>query len=153
MKFLFKRLVMIVVIALILSLIVDYCLVVLRNTDPLFIVKEENNTKYGLIYKIVYDDNNVTFYLFNIKLEEKNRLDQGDWFILDKTGKDCNPVKTYFYEDDNYQYYFDCERKYYIKLGEVEYTLKNALENKILTIEELEDTYVKFAKEEKGPNS
>ena len=144
MKSLVKNIVIILVVALLLSLIIDYCLVILRNAEP--------NTKYSLIYKIIYDENKVSFYLFNIKLEEKD-LDQYDWQIVDETGANCFENKTYFYEDENYKYYFDCEKKYYIKVGEIKYTLKNALENKILTIEELEDTYIKFNKEEKNASN
>lgn len=149
MKSLLKIIIKILVIALILSLVIDYCLVMMRNTEPLFTYKEKGNTKYSLIYKINYDNDIVTFYLFNIKLGEKDLKAPPEWEIVDHTGKECNPVKTYFFTDDAYNYYFDCEQKYYIKVGDVEYTLKNALENNILTISDLEETYIKFNKEAK----
>ena len=149
MKALIKRIIIVIIIALLLSLIIDFCLVILRDAEPLFIIKEEGNTKYSLIYKITYEEDKVTFYLFNFKLEEK-QLNNHNWQIIDETGKVCAEEITYFYEDENYRYYFDCAKKYYIQVGTVKYSLKNALENNLVTIEELEDTYIKFNKEEKN---
>lgn len=147
MKRLVRFVITIIIIALILSFIIDYALVILRDTEPLFIFKEDNNTKYSLIYKIEYLDDKVKFYIFNYKIKEKEYFKNKPEII--KKSDVCLEESNYFYEDEKYFYYLDCDYKYYVKVGNVEYTLKNAIDNKLISLEDLKNNNIGFRQEEK----
>lgn len=65
--------------------------------------------------------------------------------IIDKSGPNCAQAIEYFYQN----YYFTCQKSNYVYVdidGNV-YLLKDALNNKIITIEELEKAGYKFNKD------
>lgn len=72
------------------------------------------------------------------------------FIVLDETGDTCISGKTYFYEDNYYQYYFTCNRKIKIQMDGKTYDLKTALQEKLITIDELGEKLT-FQKESKVP--
>ncbi len=148
MKYLIKKLLLILIIAFFLAISIDYVLVMLRNDEPLFIIKEKDNIKYGLLYNFKYNDNQVIFSVLNIKLKEKD-LPKNNLEIIDKTDNCVDEVYN-FYEDSNYIYSFNCHKNYYVKKDNVLYSLKNALKNGLITIQDLEEENIQFNKTPKN---
>ena len=73
--------------------------------------------------------------------------------LIDKSkGTNCAQAIEYFYEDNAYKYYFTCIKSssMYLLINGKEYPLKEALNNKITTIEELEANGIKFLKQSKN---
>lgn len=69
--------------------------------------------------------------------------------LIDKSGDYCAEEIEYFYSDNKYKYYFTCikSQNMYVLIDGREYGLVYALENKIVTISELEDNGYHFLKE------
>lgn len=73
--------------------------------------------------------------------------------IVDKSkGNACAQAIEYFYEDNNYKYYFTCikSNSIYVIINNTEYKLVNALENGIITINQLEENGIYFNKTAKN---
>lgn len=71
--------------------------------------------------------------------------------LIDKSNGYCAQAIEYFYEDRNYIYYFNCVKSssMYVIINQKEYPLVMALENKIVTIEELKQNGYNFLKKSK----
>lgn len=135
------------VIIVVVTSLADYVLTMKYDENPRFTYKEENGTYYGFIYQIKYTSDSKTFLIFNYKLEEKKLEIKKVFEVIDKSKEVCTPSQDYFYQDKEYRYYFNCVKEYYIKIGKVEYTLKNALENNLITINDLQEKGIAFEKE------
>ena len=84
--------------------------------------KEENNNK------LIIEDNQNTNSNSNIKIEDRQK-------------GNCAQAIEYYYQDNVYKYYFTCIKSnsvFVIKDGK-EYTIKYALNNNIVTMQELID--------------
>jgi len=79
---------------------------------------------------------------------------QGKTIILEdrSNGAYCAQAIEVFYEDNQYQYYFNCVKSnsMYVIINSKEYKLVYALKNNLVTINELEDAGYKFMKKSKG---
>lgn len=97
----------------------------------------------GLIF-IIYDKAGTAAHIYNPLLVS-------DYVIIDES-KDCSGEEELIYEDSKYKYYLPCPSSYDISLewtdGDTD-LLKNALNNKKVTIESLEDHGLKVIKHEK----
>lgn len=83
----------------------------------------------------------------NISTSPQNKIT-----IEDRSSDYCAQAIEYYYEDDNYHYYFTCIKSssvYVIKDGK-EYTIKYALNNNIVTMNELIEAGFKPLKESKN---
>ena len=130
-----KMIVKIIFIIIVLWLIMLLTDIICINkiSKPIFMINK-NNTYYGLFYKAV--DNKVgTYFMKKSKAKFK---------IIDNT-KTCDQAEEKFYEDQKNEYYFSCIKSVNIKIiyQNKEYNLKEALENKIITIDELKEK-IKF---------
>lgn len=141
-----KRILYLIIIMIVCSFLIDYFLVMHLDKKALFIIKNNNDTKYGLIYKIKEDSDKVEFYVLKYKIKEKNKASNTNFEIIDKSGENCIDGIYYFYQDDEYKYYFTCQKDYYIKINTIEYSLKNALENNLISIKDLENSNIKIGK-------
>lgn len=98
-----------------------------------------------------YKDDDLKF-LFNIEDESEKPVAE-----LDENGQPKEIPKEVFYSDDKYNYVFEYNKsdKVFITVPEVRgqtekrYTLKEVLNNNLLTIDELEAKGLKFKKENK----
>ncbi len=73
--------------------------------------------------------------------------------IIDKSnGSSCAEAIEYYYEDNDYKYYFNCimSNKIFVIVDGNEYTIKEALNNKIVTMNQLIDAGFKPLKESKN---
>lgn len=80
-------------------------------------------------------------------------IDNKKIILEDRTkGTNCAQAIEYFYEDREYRYYFTCikSNNMYVIVDKKEYKLVYALNNGIVTIQELEKNGYKFAKESKN---
>lgn len=102
---------------------------------------------YSLGYKVIIKEQGWIKSSTMKPLWEKTRPDV-KFFVVDETEEPCESGKTYFYEDNYYKYYFNCNRKIKIQMNKKEYTLNEALQQKLITIEELQEK-LSFAKENK----
>ena len=76
--------------------------------------------------------------------------------IVDKT-KDmedfaCDEAKTKFYSDDEYNYYYNCDKSKYVVVKYTsgrEESIKNALEYNHITMQDVDDYKIDYIKEEK----
>lgn len=102
--------------------------------------KEENNSDNKIPEETIIKDEDIAV--------SKDKIT-----IIDES-KDtaCTSAIEYYYEDNNYKYYFTC-----IKSGSIfvivdgkKYNIKEALNNKVVTMAELESNGFKPLKEEKN---
>lgn len=128
-----------------------------QNKQPLIVFKtvqyEENDTHiveyYSLGYKVIIKEQGWIKEGSMKPLWEKTMPDV-KFIVLDETGDTCISGKTYFYEDNYYQYYFNCNKKIKIQMDNKTYDVKTALQNGLITIEELREK-LSFNKESKVP--
>lgn len=117
--------------------------------------KQDNNVQDTLNDSIIEDNKIISNDIIKEDKVLQNKLlrNNKNIILIDKSeGNYCAQAIEYFYEDANYKYYFTCIKSQYmfvIKAGK-EYKLVEALNNKIVTIEELEENGYKFPKEEKN---
>jgi hypothetical protein len=76
-----------------------------------------------------------------------DRKNDNDITIVDKTGEVCGEALLYFYKDSEYNYYFSCLKNIWVQVDGDEYEVSDALENKVVTIDELAAAGLKFSKE------
>lgn len=102
------------------------------NLDSSSSKKDENNSSNKT------DESNSS--------SKKNEIVDSDTSVIDKkiTIRDTSPLACadaieYYYEDSNYRYYFTCIKSHNIKVtvNGKEYNIKEALVNKIVTMDEL----------------
>lgn len=132
--------------------IFDYLRSVIFKKEPLIVISTTNQEGVKISNSILYRTYNCngTIYVesktskFNCPVVSKN-------ISITQNNKDiCVDGIDYFYEDENYRYYFTCMKSNYIfiKKDDKEYTLKDALNNKIITINDIENL-IEFNKESK----
>lgn len=123
---------------------------------PLIIVKTNSYiyfdgtaTEYiGLGYKLVeYNRQSMKENSFKFLWNNVINATEGVFLTTEKENN-CNDQIYYFYEDDLYKYYFSCEVIYYVNHNNNKYTLSEAINKEIITIEKLSN-YIEFNKEQK----
>lgn len=128
--------VIVVVSAIILLIAIDLLNVLAFNGKPMFLISE-NGTKQSSILYDIYDCNGKRVYKFkgtkfNCPVEENKKVIT----ITDKSeGQYCADAIEYYYKD----YYFTCIKSQYVivTVNGKEYTIKEALNNGIVTMDEL----------------
>ena len=75
--------------------------------------------------------------------------------IIDKSSDNCPQAIEYYYEDNNYRYYFTCviSGSIFVKVDNQEYNIKYALNNKIVTMDELIEAGFKPLKKSKNTSA
>lgn len=75
--------------------------------------------------------------------------------IIDKSSDNCPQAIEYYYEDNNYRYYFTCviSGSIFVKIDNQEYNIKYALNNKIVTMDELIEAGFKPLKKSKNTSA
>lgn len=107
-----------------------------------------NNTAYSI--KEAIDLNIIKFN--NLKDMGLEYSDTKSITLVDKLdGDTCAQAIENYYEDDEYIYYFDCIKSnfVFVNINGSEYLLKEALNNKIVTVNELEDNNIILSKKKK----
>lgn len=100
--------------------------------------ENNSNSNNNIIEEIITDkDNNIT--------TDKTKIE-------DRSNGACAQAIEYYYEDNAYKYYFTCikSNNIYVIKNNKEYTIKYALNNKIVTMQELIDNGFKPLKESKN---
>ncbi len=96
----------------------------------------------------------IDYYKKKLVIKNDDNLNNNKTIkLIDKSnGSNCASAIEYFYEDNAYKYYFTCIKSssMYLLINGKEYPLKEALNNKITTIEELEANGIKFLKQSKN---
>ena len=88
--------------------------------------------------------------------QDRNEINNSNSIkIIDRSNGECLQVIDYFYEDEDYKYFFNCYKSgsIYIIINDHEYLLKEALNNNIITINDLEKNGIKLNKEAKYQTS
>ena len=72
--------------------------------------------------------------------------------IIDRSSGNCPQAIEYYYEDSEYKYYFTCiiSGSIFVKVDGVEYNIKTALNNKIVTMNDLIEAGFKPHKKSKN---
>lgn len=72
--------------------------------------------------------------------------------IIDRSSGNCPQAIEYYYEDSEYKYYFTCiiSGSIFVKVDGVEYNIKTALNNKIVTMDDLIEAGFKPLKKSKN---
>ncbi len=128
--------VIVVVLAIILLIAIDLLNVLAFNGKPMFLINE-NDTKQSSILYDIYDCNGKKVYKlkgtkFNCPIDATNKVIT----ITDRSeGQYCADAIEYYYKD----YYFTCIKSQYIivTVNGKEYTIKDALNDGIVTMDEL----------------
>ena len=128
--------VIVVVSAIILLIAIDLLNVLAFNGKPMFLISE-NDTKQSSILYDIYDCNGKRVYKFkgtkfNCPVEKNKKVIT----ITDKSEEQyCADAIEYYYKD----YYFTCIKSQYVivTVNGKEYTIKEALNNGIVTMDEL----------------
>ncbi len=127
-----------------------------RNTIPLLIISiltistiilARAPYKYNPLIK--EDKKEITANIIEKKPIIKDQTTK-DITVIDKSiGQTCLQSIEYFFEDETYKYYFNCikSNQVIVRVNNNEYTLKEALQNKIVTIKELNNAGYYFNKE------
>lgn len=132
--------------------ILDYLRSVIFKKEPLIVISTINREGVKISNSILYKTYNC-----NGTIYVESKTSKFDCPVVPKgisitqNNKDiCVDGIDYFYEDENYRYYFTCMKSNYIfiKKDDKEYTLKDALNNKIITINDIENL-IEFNKESK----
>lgn len=108
--------------------------------------KENNNKKNDIIKDNPIIDNRIDD---NIIGSNKKIT------IIDKSSDNCPQAIEYYYEDNNYKYYFTCviSGSIFVKVDNQEYNIKYALNNKIVTMDELIEAGFKPLKKSKNTSA
>ena len=132
--------------------ILDYLRSVIFKKEPLIVISTINREgvkiSNGILYR-TYNCNGTIYVESKTSKFDCPAVPKG--ISISQNNKDiCVDGIDYFYEDENYRYYFTCMKSNYIfiKKDDKEYTLKNALNNKIITINDIENL-IEFNKESK----
>lgn len=84
---------------------------------------------------------------FMIYSKKETYLPNTVYFI--NRSKNCKQEEEQFYENEYFEYYLSCPNKYYISLNHNEYRIKEALDKKIIGIEQLETFHFNYTKKSK----
>ena len=128
--------IIVVVSAIVLLVAVDLLNVLAFNGKPMFLINESDTKQSSILYDI-YDCNGKKVYKFkgtkfNCPVDENKKVIT----ITDKSeGTYCADAIEYYYKD----YYFTCIKSQYVivTINGKEYTIKEALNNGIVTMDEL----------------
>ena len=144
--------------------IIDYNRV-LKDKMPIFMIAQIDKSGpeidyYGLGYKMIRKPG----VSYKGALDHDVYVKFGSWFyqkivstelgfmIVDKTPKNCSEAMEQIYETEYYRYYFNCVKSHtiFIKFNnQEEMTVKNALNNNRVSIEELIAAGLKVIEEKK----
>ncbi len=135
-KKVFIKGIIVVVSAIVLLVAVDLLNVLAFNGKPMFLINESDTKQSSILYDI-YDCNGKKVYKFkgtkfNCPVDENKKVIT----ITDKSeGTYCADAIEYYYKD----YYFTCIKSQYVivTINGKEYTIKEALNNGIVTMDEL----------------
>ena len=128
--------VIVIASAIVLLIAIDLLNVLAFNGKPMFLISE-NDTKQSSILYDIYECNGKKVYKFkgtkfNCPIEENKKVIT----ITDKSeGQYCADAIEYYYKD----YYFTCIKSHnvIVTVNGKEYTIKEALNNGIVTMDEL----------------
>lgn len=141
--------------AILLIFLMDLSRSVLFNKEPLIVISTTNDNGVKVSNSILYKTYNCNGKIYVESISSKFNCPIEDKLItLTQNNKDiCIDGIDYFYEDENYRYYFTCLKSNYIivNINDKEYMLKDALENGIITIKDIENK-IEFKKESKKEN-
>lgn len=152
------KIVLSLLIILVLVLVIDFGYSFILETKPFIIISHSGDKYSSLLYDVYLcgGEYNIKskFSDFDcpvstdddVKTEESSKIE-----IVDKSEDICADFMDYYYEDDDYYYYFTCAKSdsiYVIKDGN-EYTIKYALNNGIVTMDELVEAGFEPLKEAK----
>ena len=124
----------------------------IASTMKMGIITLEDLNNFNYRYK-VNDNSNDKYhvdYVNQKKYEDLKSYDIsniGKKILLKNAGCSKHDNKNYFYEDDNYKYYSDMLIKVYY--DKREYQLKEAIEESLISLEELKKVNYEYYKEEK----
>lgn len=145
---------------LFLILFIDLARTVIFKTEPLIVISTKNDNNVKVSNSILYKTYNCNGEIYIESLTSKFECPITEKVILiTQNNKDvCIDGIDYFYEDEDYRYYFSCFKSNYITItiDDKEYPLKSALNNKIITINDLEGKlqfYKESKKEDKTSNT
>lgn len=81
-----------------------------------------------------------------------DNIHNNDILIFEEKSDNCAEAIEYYYEDDNYKYYFTCIKSpnVFVLINGKKYNIKEALNNNIVTMEELERAGFRPLKESKN---
>lgn len=108
--------------------------------------KDNNNNKNDII-----KDNPIIDTRIDDNIIDSNKR----IIIIDKSSDNCPQAIEYYYEDNNYRYYFTCviSGSIFVKIDNQEYNIKYALNNKIVTMDELIEAGFKPLKKSKNTSA
>ncbi len=111
-------------------------------------VKESKNNDETEKPKSTDKNEKVLDREFEISDKKGDLIDSNKITLIDRSGDYCAQAIEYFFEDENGIYYFNCikSNNMYVIVKGVEYKLVYALENKIVTIKQLEENGYRFNK-------
>ena len=113
----------------------------------------KENTKEVQNKEITNQEDNID-YSDNIQISEESKITSKKKInIIDESpNSNCASAIEYYYEDTNYKYYFTCIKSgnIFVIVNGVKYNIKEVLNNKIVTIAELEEAGFSPLKEEKN---
>lgn len=140
---------------ILLIFLMDLSRSVLFNKEPLIVISTTNDNGVKVSNSILYKTYNCNGKIYVESISSKfNCPIENKLITLTQNNKDiCIDGIDYFYEDENYRYYFTCLKSNYIivNINDKEYMLKDALENGIITIKDIENK-IEFKKENKKEN-
>lgn len=122
-------------------------LVTLKTNTYLF--NDGTVTEYNsFLYKmIIY--NRTSMKENSFKAIWKKFINNNDNIYLTYKKKEkCDNITYTFYEDDTYKYNLECKYEYIVHDENKKYNIKDAIDNNIISISELEK-YIDFEKQEK----
>ncbi len=146
MKSIVLRVLVILVIGFVLMFLFDL-LSMSRGTKPLIVIDEFSYeyeeaiyTEYtSLGYKIVIKEIGFIKEGSLHSVFEETKPDDLTFIVRDKTGDICPAGELMFYEDEHFEYYFNCKKNVYIEIDREEYPISDALKDGLVTIKDLED--------------
>ena len=140
---------------ILLIFLMDLSRSVLFNKEPLIVISTTNDNGVKVSNSILYKTYNCNGKIYVESISSKfNCPIENKLITLTQNNKDiCIDGIDYFYEDENYRYYFTCLKSNYIivNINDKEYMLKDALENGIITIKDIENK-IELKKENKKEN-
>ena len=153
------KIILLIIVIIIICIIIDLICIFTINR-PLFAIRTENEGAVNKVYKgLLYDTYDCPEYSIpQIKLKGTKfncaveRIDIGKVTEIVDTTKDeknftCAEILEQFYEDENYDYFYNCTKgKYIIVKYESGYqeTVENALKYETITIEDLESYNIDY---------
>lgn len=112
--------------------------------------KDNKNNKNNKNNNIINDNQIIDTRIDDNIIGSNKRI-----IIIDKSSDNCPQAIEYYYEDNNYRYYFTCviSGSIFVKIDNQEYNIKYALNNKIVTMDELIEAGFKPLKKSKNTSA